>query len=108
MLTLVNYSDIQFTDIFLLQESVPSKLSGAEELEPVGIDDYIWLVEPLHPKAMVKYSSTLAHQCNRTDKVGSTLNAFVHFAYEYSQEQIVFADLQGKVPYPVLLSNCVC
>ena len=72
--------------------SEPSIASGLSAFET---DSPTWLIEPRRTKSVVKFSGTLVHP-SRADKVGITLVAFVHFSYEISQKQLVFADIQGK------------
>ena len=70
----------------------PSIASGLPAFET---DSATWLVEPRRTKSVVKFSGTLVHP-SHADKVGITLVAFAHFSYEFSQKQLVFADIQGK------------
>lgn len=70
----------------------PSIASGLSAFE---MDPATWLVEPRRTKSVMKFSGTLVHP-SRADKVGITLVAFVHFSYEISQKQLIFADIQGK------------
>ncbi|KAL1942642.1 hypothetical protein VTO73DRAFT_4882 [Trametes versicolor] len=53
----------------------------------------VWLIEPRRSRVVDKWSGTLDHPYHK-DKLGATLDAFVHFGYEYSQSTLVFADLQ--------------
>lgn len=53
------------------------------------------MVEPRRTKSVQKFSGTLVHP-SRKDKVGITLAAFTHFVYEFSENEIVIADIQGK------------
>ncbi|KAI6140185.1 kinase-like domain-containing protein [Pisolithus tinctorius] len=41
------------------------------------------------------FSDTLEHPSSM-DKLGITISAFAHFAYEYSKHKLVFADIQGS------------
>lgn len=52
------------------------------------------MLEPRRARAVDRWSGTMAHPYH-TDKRGATLDAFVHFVYEYSQFVLVFADLQS-------------
>jgi len=70
----------------------PSIASG---LLAFKMDSATWLVEPHHTKSVLKFSGTLVHP-SHADKVRIMLVAFVHFSYEISQKQLVFADIQGK------------
>ncbi|EDR07665.1 uncharacterized protein LACBIDRAFT_327547 [Laccaria bicolor S238N-H82] len=78
---------------FLVKEvGEPSIASGLLAFET---DSATWLVEPRRTKSVVKFSGTLIRP-SHTDKVGITLVAFAHFSYEFSQKQLVFADIQGN------------
>ncbi|KAK7012540.1 kinase-like domain-containing protein, partial [Favolaschia claudopus] len=54
-----------------------------------------------------KYSGTLDHP-RYSDKQGTTINAFQHFTYIYSNETLVLADIQGKsnIFTPLYLHRC--
>jgi hypothetical protein len=56
-----------------------------------------WLLEPLRAASVDRWSGTLEHPIH-ADKAGKTIDAFMHFAYIYSQQSLVFADLQSKLP----------
>ncbi|KIN94715.1 hypothetical protein M404DRAFT_17191 [Pisolithus tinctorius Marx 270] len=45
--------------------------------------------------SVMKFSGTLEH-LSSMDKLGITISAFAHFAYEYSKHKLVFADIQGS------------
>ncbi|KAJ7758876.1 kinase-like domain-containing protein [Mycena maculata] len=77
---------IQVTDfrlgIEVVEDSGPSTASGfsLEQYQAAGDPDIIvWLFEPRR---------------SSKNKIGSTLNAFAHYAYLFSQESTVLADLQ--------------
>ncbi|KAE9390096.1 hypothetical protein BT96DRAFT_761649, partial [Gymnopus androsaceus JB14] len=53
-----------------------------------------WLLEPLRPKTETQEWSGTNQHPEHNSKVGSTLTAFVHFAYEWTHKTVVFADLQ--------------
>ncbi|KAF9256429.1 hypothetical protein L218DRAFT_881696, partial [Marasmius fiardii PR-910] len=55
-----------------------------------------WLLEPMRTGTPKKWSGTLQHPSHQ-GKLGVTLTTFVHFAYEWSQKTIVFADLQTSL-----------
>ena len=54
----------------------------------------VWLLEPMRGSSIERWSGTLKHP-NHDNKVGQTMDAFMHFSYVYSQHTIVFADIQG-------------
>ncbi|KAJ7832306.1 hypothetical protein B0H13DRAFT_2289105 [Mycena leptocephala] len=105
-------ADFMFSDGLLAQEIVgdcaltPSPASGV----PMSVfldatsgnpDSAItWLLEPLRAASVNRWSGTLEHPIH-ADKAGKTIDAFMHFAYIYSQQSLVFADLQstrGRAP----------
>lgn len=45
--------------------------------------------------SVTKWSGTLAHPNHNGNLVGTTICAFAHFAYIFSQRSVVFADIQG-------------
>ncbi|KAJ7474554.1 kinase-like domain-containing protein [Mycena galericulata] len=53
-----------------------------------------WLFEPRRNSKVFYWSGTNDHPAWPKSKIGSTLNAFVHFTYIFSQESTVLADLQ--------------
>jgi len=86
--------DITVSDGFLICEiGEPSPASSLPSFEQDGA---IWLVEPRRTKSVQKFSRTMIHP-HRNDKLGKTLSAFTHFVYEFSGQEPVFADIQGKV-----------
>ncbi|KAI1791093.1 kinase-like domain-containing protein [Ganoderma leucocontextum] len=104
--------DFAFTSCYLAREIVgpngPSKASGISQESWASLTEkdpdstIIWLLEPRRSKSVTRWSGTLAHS-KRADKRHSTMGAFVHFAYDWSQQTVVFADLQssaGKLPGP--------
>ncbi|KAJ7908245.1 hypothetical protein B0H13DRAFT_2498456 [Mycena leptocephala] len=103
-------ADFMFSDGLLVQEIVgdcaltPSPASGV----PMSVfldatsgnpDSAVtWLLEP--GAGLFRWSGTLEHPIH-ADKAGKTIDAFMHFAYIYSQQSLVFADLQstrGRAP----------
>lgn len=90
-----SYLDILVLEGFLVREiGTPSSASSLPSSEE---NNAIWLVEPRRTKSVRKFSGTMAHP-NRRDKIGITLSAFTHFAYELSHKELVFADVQGLPP----------
>jgi hypothetical protein len=53
-----------------------------------------WLLEPLQTSAFTHYTGTLKHP-NLYGKLGSSIHAFVHYAYETSSKDLVFTNIQG-------------
>lgn len=53
-----------------------------------------WLLEPRRASSVEKWSGTLEHPPH-SDKAGNTIDAFMHFSYIYSQQSLLFADLQS-------------
>ncbi|KAJ7087588.1 kinase-like domain-containing protein [Mycena belliarum] len=72
----------------------PSKASGVIAIAEDG-EGLTWLVEHKRPTTVIKFSGTLVHQSHRTDLRSATVSAFAHFVYGYSNNSLVFADLQG-------------
>ena len=77
----------------------------------------IWLLEPLRNAAVTHYTGIMEHPAG-TGQLAHTLAAFVHFAFERSGGEIIFADIQGissvycsgsrlMKPYQVLVVDSV-
>ncbi|KAJ6560678.1 hypothetical protein B0H10DRAFT_1845638, partial [Mycena sp. CBHHK59/15] len=100
---------IQITDFRLAIELVqddasPSKASGFSIDEYQGASNpgiIVWLFEPRRSSKVQHWSGTNVYPPWHQNKLGSTLNAFTHYAYLFSQESTVFADLQST-------SNFLC
>ncbi|KAJ6463845.1 kinase-like domain-containing protein [Mycena vitilis] len=105
-------SDFMFSDGLLVQEIIgecaltPSPASGVPmpaflDMTAASPDGAItWLLEPLRASSVDRWSGTLEHRPH-SDKAGRTIDAFMHFAYIYSQQSLIFADLQstrGRAP----------
>jgi hypothetical protein len=88
------YVDVTVSDGFLICEI--GKPSPASSLPPSDLDGAFWLVEPRRTKSVQKFSGTMIHP-HRNDKLGKTLCAFTHFVYEFSGQELVLADIQGKI-----------
>ncbi|KAJ6500211.1 kinase-like domain-containing protein [Mycena vitilis] len=94
-----------FSDGFLMREIIddsgPSPASGVDmDSFLSSMDDdpdsaVIWLVEPLRGSSLERWSGTLQHPAHE-NKPGQTIDAFMHFSYVYSQQTLVFADIQGS------------
>ncbi|KAJ7109627.1 kinase-like domain-containing protein [Mycena crocata] len=54
----------------------------------------VWLFEPRRSSKVKRWSGTNEYPAWNQNKLGSTLNAFSHYAYLFSQESTVLADLQ--------------
>lgn len=96
--------DIQVTDFSIAIEVVgsgePSPASGVSANAYSALDKgkefIVWLLEPMRPaKQPKKWSGTMQHP-DHNSKVGDTLTSFVHFAYQWTEKGVVFADLQSK------------
>jgi hypothetical protein len=113
---------IQVTDFKLgmevVQTSGPSVASGfsleqyqaAQDVQPpVDSDDtasasdsdrgpgiVVWLCEPRRSSKVQHWSGTNEYPSWERNKLGSTLNAFAHYAYIFSHESTVFCDLQSE------------
>ncbi|KAJ7768617.1 kinase-like domain-containing protein [Mycena maculata] len=92
---------IQVTDfrlgIEVVEDSGPSMASGfsLEQYQAAGDPDIIvWLFEPRRSSKVKHWSGTNEYPPWHQNKIGSTLNAFAHYAYLFSQESTVLADLQ--------------
>ncbi|KAF9000906.1 kinase-like domain-containing protein, partial [Cyathus striatus] len=85
---------IIFSDGYLAQELGEnwSPASGMSTYETEGI---MWLIEKRRPTTVIRFSGTLQHPSSKKDLRSSTIYAFAHFAYGYSNFTVVFADLQG-------------
>ncbi|KAJ3991959.1 hypothetical protein F5050DRAFT_1580486, partial [Lentinula boryana] len=97
-------ADIRVTEFKIaleIPENHPSPASGvtAGEINALSEDlQYIsWLLEPMRPRGIepTKWSGTMQHP-EHNSKVGDTLTSFVHFAYEWTHQTVVFADLQSE------------
>ncbi|KIK56380.1 hypothetical protein GYMLUDRAFT_247888 [Collybiopsis luxurians FD-317 M1] len=95
-----NNTDIIISKHFLLREvgSMPSRASGIKlPDDSLGPDEGItWLVEPKRPSTFFKFTGTLSHARTHIGGLTSeTVHAFAHFVYEFTNRQLVVADLQG-------------
>lgn len=101
------FSGIKFAEGFLAQktDSDPSPASGitafvemddnAERWETEGIT---WLIEAKHSSTLKKFMGTLSHVPSPTGGlISGTVHAFFHYIYWYTNGQLVFVDLQGKI-----------
>jgi hypothetical protein len=53
------------------------------------------MLEPLRTTTFTRYTGTLRHPDLR-GKLGSSIQAFVHYAFVMSGEDLLFADIQGE------------
>ncbi|KAJ6524657.1 hypothetical protein DFH09DRAFT_1096060 [Mycena vulgaris] len=63
--------------------------------EPAPTKKIIWLLEPLRNAAVTHYTGTMEHPAG-TGQLAHTLSAFVHYAFQASGGDILFADVQGS------------
>ncbi|KAI6032628.1 hypothetical protein F5J12DRAFT_779094 [Pisolithus orientalis] len=89
------FSEIVFSEGFLLCEHEMLSAASGESDHGNYYGGAVWLVEPQWTTMVMKFSGTLEHPSS-TDKLGITISAFAHFAYEYSKHKLVFADIQGS------------
>ncbi|KAJ7077774.1 kinase-like domain-containing protein, partial [Mycena epipterygia] len=54
----------------------------------------VWLFEPRRCSKVKHWSGTNEYPAWHQSKLGSTLSAFAHYAYLFSQESTILADLQ--------------
>ncbi|KAJ7465858.1 hypothetical protein B0H11DRAFT_1733567, partial [Mycena galericulata] len=98
---------IQVTDFKLGIEVVkdevgPSKASGfsLDQYKAAGDPGIIaWLFEPRRSSKVTNWSGTNEYPAWHRNKLGSTLNAFAHYGYLFSQESTVLADLQSMFQF---------
>ncbi|KAJ7875110.1 kinase-like domain-containing protein, partial [Mycena olivaceomarginata] len=91
---------LSFAEAFLAEEADnPSTASGVERITGEGTG-LTWLVERKRPTTVTKFSGTLVHTSARRDLRSMTICAFAHFTFGFSNNNMVFADLQGT-PAPV-------
>ncbi|KAL0062900.1 hypothetical protein AAF712_010221 [Marasmius tenuissimus] len=99
--------DIRVTEFKVAAEQVPpggypSPASGISKDAWDSLDDSgkefaaLWLLEPLRATTAptTKWSGTMQHP-TPTGMLGATMTALAHFAYKYTHNTIVFADLQS-------------
>ncbi|OSD03276.1 kinase-like protein [Trametes coccinea BRFM310] len=88
---------LELEDSTTLKPSPASGLRDSWEELPFSEQDagVIWMIEPRRSRQVKRWSGTMSHPTH-VDKMGATLDAFVHFAYEYSKCSLVFADLQSS------------
>ncbi|KAJ7052193.1 kinase-like domain-containing protein [Mycena amicta] len=82
---------------FVPKDGKPSPASNLPEDTP--LDEYeggiTFLVEPFRSGNCTKYVGTLNHQVGLlSGKLASTVHAFIHFFYKYTQESMVLVDVQ--------------
>lgn len=56
----------------------------------------VWLFEPRRTSKVKHWSGTNEYPSWDQNKLGSTLNAFGHYAYLFSLESTILCDLQSK------------
>ncbi|KAJ7145431.1 kinase-like domain-containing protein, partial [Mycena crocata] len=78
----------------------PSPASGiVKEIFEAGIatphpSQIVWLMEPLRNPSVTHYTGTMEHPVGR-GQLAHTISAFVHYAFQWSEGNIIFADIQG-------------
>jgi hypothetical protein len=88
---------LSFAEAFLAEEADnPSTASGVERITGEGTG-LTWLVERKRPTTVTKFSGTLVHTSARRDLRSMTICAFAHFTFGFSNNNMVFADLQGML-----------
>ncbi|KAF8587691.1 hypothetical protein K439DRAFT_1614125 [Ramaria rubella] len=93
--------DMQFVEPLLAKEVVgveqcPSLGSNCsrDDVELSEIQAIYWLLEEQRTPVVNNYSYTLNHPDQKSLK-GATIVVFAHFCWLYSQQTLVFADMQG-------------
>ncbi|KAF7288887.1 hypothetical protein MIND_01404600 [Mycena indigotica] len=89
--------NITAAEVFIAKEVEQASRASGMLLSELKEDDEAieWLVEERRAQAVKKISGTLSHKQLANDLVSSTVSAFAHFAFGFSNRQLVFADLQG-------------
>ncbi|KAJ7768665.1 hypothetical protein DFH07DRAFT_736241 [Mycena maculata] len=115
---------IHVTDFKLAVEVVPGA-SGPSRASGFSIEQYnatrqaednannagsntgiiVWLFEPRRSSKVQHWSGTNEYPPWHRNKLGSTLNAFAHYAYLLSLESTVFCDLQSKSNFVLLFKH---
>lgn len=96
-------SDFEITKCWLAQEVItseaaPSPASGIVkevfEAESSTTHRIVWLLEPLRNPSVTHYTGTMEHPAGR-DQLALTLSTFVHYVFQSSEGNVIFADIQG-------------
>ncbi len=93
-----------------VRSGAPTPASGLtqDQWEGMSSDEQstgiVWLLEPERSSIIQRWSGTMQHPKQTTNKTGATVTAFAHFAYIFSLRTIVFADIQSKWGYQCLHS----
>lgn len=66
------------------------------EAEPVATRQVVWLLEPFRNPSVTHYTGTMDHLAGR-GQLAQTLSTFVHYAFQWSEGNMIFADLQGML-----------
>ncbi|KAJ6628765.1 hypothetical protein B0H10DRAFT_1777418, partial [Mycena sp. CBHHK59/15] len=92
-------------------DSGPSTASGFSLAQYQAANDpaiVVWLFEPCRSSTVKHWSGTNDYPAWHQSKLGNTLGAFTHWAYLFSQESIVLADLQSVLYlFPSVCSNSI-
>ncbi|KAJ7123035.1 hypothetical protein C8R44DRAFT_621789, partial [Mycena epipterygia] len=82
----------------ITSEVVPSPASGivkeVVEAESGTTNRIVWLLEPLRNPSVTHYTGTMEHPAGR-GQLAHTLSAFVHYAFQSSEGNVIFANIQG-------------
>ncbi|KAL0566994.1 hypothetical protein V5O48_014997 [Marasmius crinis-equi] len=99
-------TDIKVTGFQIAAEAMPDNgyPSVASGISSSAWDKFdskprvTWLIEPMRNSStgIKKWSGTMEHP-DHNNKIGATLASFVHFAYVYTHQSVVFADLQTSL-----------
>ncbi|KAJ7825810.1 hypothetical protein B0H14DRAFT_2596271 [Mycena olivaceomarginata] len=88
-------NDLAVAEAFLAEEiNSPSPASGVKDIGPDS-PGLTWLVEPKQSTFVDHFTYTLSHKFHKKDLRSATIHAFAHFVWGYSNQTLVFADLQG-------------
>ncbi|KAF7302851.1 hypothetical protein MKEN_01247300 [Mycena kentingensis (nom. inval.)] len=88
------YPNLAVANAFIAQETGdPSKASG---VTAEYTDERVqWIVEAKRAQTVIKFTGTLTHHQQKDDLRTSTVHALAHFAFGFTNRNLVFADLQG-------------
>ncbi|KAJ7678789.1 kinase-like domain-containing protein, partial [Mycena rosella] len=80
------------------EDGAPSPASGVTkdifDAEPVATRHIVWLLEPLRNPSVTHYTGTMEHPTPR-GQLANTMSTFVHYAFQWSEGNVIFADIQG-------------
>jgi hypothetical protein len=111
-LTMKGCTDIQFTNVNLLQEVVDDTTptlardpvaAGEEADEDTPVAPRTWLMEPFRASVVTKFSGTMQNGPRGHNLLSKTLAAFAHFTLVHSNGALVYVDLQGNIQIVVMI-----